>query len=639
MVDYLKNTKEDLFNLKSEIISNAKKPLSKEKLLPRYSTKQDFFETRASYLENHIRNFNTNENLNINYQNFQEYRLNKLFYYLQESNRKFKFHSSSKENLSGNFTSQFCIVYDIIKGSRELISCIYLLNWLESIYLKDNPKRDVEKKFFFSNKLVYENEKDFNPDCFNDLTLLSKFNCIPSQNDMGEYFRILDRIVIKVRSGNLVEAQNYAEYNNLFNISAILFGGLPVNDFLFDDLIKIAKIDFDLFPNYMRNKDFEKLKMKSDIIRETNTNNNNIDNFSNENFSDEKNNGGFNENDFVGNPNWLSWFYSNYQLSNIEDNDNSTKNLSKMLQSFLSGNSKYFENIENFNPYDWLYTKIMNIFNSKLIKEYLATQKLDLHFTDDPDFSQYLNDNSELKIEKIITELQKMEYYKNDLLSNDYLIDIELEIIKAHFSNSTMDKLDFLEYIFKKLSFYISDDNLSQYLKNQFFIFFNKNYFNSIPEEHKEIIFNNYMDNCILNYWKFAFESQLGIFLVFDDIINPELLNKKDIYSSKIKNIIILSEEIIKGFFNRVIEIIIDENIPELSVYLLSFWTDVTKIIDSLIYLASKISNKNQFDKLIKEIDIHFEPFTEIINNSLANQSKIYPLVFFIIICFSILII
>ena len=83
----------------------------------------------------------------------------------------------------------------------------------------------------------------------------------------------------------------------------------------------------------------------------------------------------------------------------------------------------------------------------------------------------------------------------------------------------------------------------------------------------------------------------------------------------------------IKSFFNKILEIITSEDVPELTVFLLTFWTDIIRIIDSLIYLVGVIKTKNQFDKVIKEIDLHFEPFTETINRALANKSKIYPLV------------
>lgn len=632
MADYLKKTREDLLHLKNQILTNSG-PASKRMdnvLLPRYAIKQSFFNNRSKKLDENIRNFTREDSMASNFQNFQEYRLTKLFYFLEEAKQKFNEHAMQSENLAGNHTSQLLIVYDIIKNSKELISLIYLMRWLEAIFLKDNPKRDIEKKFFFDKNLIHPEAKDFNPDCFNDSMLKSKFRCLPHDENIADYWRILQRIIYKVRTGNLVEAQTYAEYNNLFNISAILFGGLPVNDFLFDDLNKITKIDFDLFPNYMRNKEFDALSKKAEIFKRDSTNinfNTNLNNLSINNSKLE----GFDNNNIVGNPNWLSWFNSNYQLSeNDFENSNLTysTNLARILQSFLSGNSKCFEDLENFNPYDLLYTKILNIFNAKLIKKYLATSKLELHFTDDPDLSDYINEHSEMSIEKIISELQKDEKYKNEILANDFLFDIELEIIKAHFASVSYDKLILIEYTIKKLSFYMQDDYLSKYLEKQFFdMVVDKERFSKIPEEQKGIIYANCMDNCIINYWKMAFISQLGLSLLFDYEKGINKFAKNDAFYDTRKNILLISEEIIGGFFNRVIEIFVDESVADYTVYLLAFWNDIMTIISALIHLVGKITTKNQFDKVIKEIDVHFEPFTEMINRSLASQSKIYPLV------------
>jgi len=630
MVDYLKSTKEDLNNLKIDILSNSKKAESDKSLLPRYSINQSFFKTQAEKLDRDIRNFNNKGSFARNFQNFQELRLSRLIYYLEEANKKYESHLQKNENLSGNGTSQLCIVFDIIKNSRELITLLYLLKWLESIYLKDNPKRDIERKFFFKNPLINEKEKDFNPDCFNDSMLLEKFRCIPHDEDTKDYSRILERIVTKFRSGNMIEAQTFAEYNNLFNISSILYGGLPVNDFLFDDLSKIAKIDFDLFPSYMRNKEFENLIKKANVLKQKDFSNNS-NNLRNE-FKTDLKEGIYYENNIVGNPNWLSWLHSNNQLAENDTGESEKRNsinLSRKLQSFLSGNSKYFENINNFNPYDILYTRILKLFNAKLIKKYLATQKLELHFTDDPDLNEYIASYSELSLDKIILELQRMEIYKNQIVTNDFFLDVELEIIKAHLANNTFDKLVLLDFVYQKLSFYMIDDNLSEYLRNQFNNLIDKDSYDKYTVEQKEMVFNNYMYISIINYWKFAFLSQLGIYLIFDSVINPILLRTNVQFSDMRTSFILNSEEIIKGFFNRIIDIIIDEIVPEITVYLVSFRTNITTIIEDLVHLVDKISTKNQFDKVIKEIDVHFKPFTEIINNSLANRSKIYPLVNF----------
>lgn len=212
---------EELILLKKQILSNKEAFKYDNKLLPRYAIRQSFFSKRSEKIEENIKNLERKDYLNTNFQKFQELRMTKLFYFLEEANKKFKIHTENKESFLGNGTSQLCIVYDIIRNSKELISLIYLLEWLQSIFMKDKPRRNIERKFFFSEKIENAKSSDFDPDIFNDPTLLKHFSSCPSTEDFREYSRVFERIVMNVRSGNLLEAQHYAKYNNLFNISVI----------------------------------------------------------------------------------------------------------------------------------------------------------------------------------------------------------------------------------------------------------------------------------------------------------------------------------------------------------------------------------------------------------------------------------
>lgn len=385
----------------------------------------------------------------------------------------------------------------------------------------------------------------------------------------------------------------------------------------------------------MRNKDFYNLRQKVEMLK---TERPNLDYFiGSESNSIENAAGNVNveekslmqdfdiENNIIGNPNWISWLYSNYSLA-----DKATEEeviYSNLLQSFISGNSKHLESIYFFNVYDWLYTKFLNLFNYKLLQKYLAIEKIDLHFVDNPDLTGYMNANKDNSIEKIILELQSLEMYKNNILNNDFFLDLELEIIKAHFNSDSSEKLTLLEFIIEKTNFYMNEERLNIYVEQQVKNIVPENILKSPDTTNMLSNLANFKQISSLNYWKLTFVKQLGIYLIFNQTFNEDKIIKDSLGELR-DAIIINSKNLIRIFFNKIISIVISESIPEVTVYMLGFWNDITMIIESLIDLVSKITNKEDFDKVIKEIDIHFEPYTETINKALANNSKIYAIVF-----------
>ena len=362
----------------------------------------------------------------------------------------------------------------------------------------------------------------------------------------------------------------------------------------------------------MRNKDFEILKKKASIAKEDNKY------FSSENQGTMDN--------ILGNPNWLSWFYSLYQLSdnnidNIQPNSDESKNLATLLQSFLSGNSKYIET-HNFNVYDWLYVKFLNLFNTKLFEKYLAVEKIDLHFTDNPDLSDFIDKNKDNTVEKIILEIQSLEYYKNEIYPNDFILDLQLQFIKSHFKEDENEKILLLEIIQEEITQIIDDRFIKNNVDCNVKCFLN---FDQIDTNLHEIQYNKAFNCLYLNYWKIIYLYQLGLSLNCNGF---KFENQTEIsFKKNIENLKLNYDNIIKLFFNKNIEIISNSFLPDLTVYLLTFSPDFMSINGSLIRLVSVISNKEEFDMIIKEIDRYFKPFTEEINRCLANQSKIYPLV------------
>jgi hypothetical protein len=645
--DFLIKLKSDYLQLSKEILANS----TKKEMIPRYSIKQNFFQAHQYNLDEKIKNINNNFDGNLSIplmQHYQELRLSKIFYFLKEANEKYK-NLSNFPNLSGNCTSQLLIVYDIIKNSHELITLIYLLQWLESIYLKESFRRDIERKFIFSEDLTGKENKDFNLDVFNSSDLLKKMSTLPLEDDIKEYDRIFERIVLKVRAGNLAEAQKFATYNNLHNISCSLSGGLPINDFLFDSIENFVNVDFDIFPNYMRNEAFHDLRNKTEAM---NLNKNSVI------INNTNSRKSLNEDSFIGNPNWINWIYSNYNLSyQIQETDSKINeiNLGRTLSSFLSGNSQIFENITNFNNYDYLYTKFLNLFNYKLIKEYLDIEKIDIHFTENLVLSNFLEANKDITINKIISEFRQIEGFQHsNFASNfDFLFDLELDIIllqsilieennkilNSDIENNNNKFFDVFIQMNSKKNHYYQSENLKVFLKNQFIanqkdkFGYENNYILEQDLTH-QIKFGH------LNYLKIGFLFELGILMLFKKIlifeenlnINKKYYNKEEIKrynNNKIKDFFNLTGD----FFLKLVATFKENkeilSISKIAVYICGFFFDIDDVKKKLIEHVKSISNKEEFEYLIQEIDLHFEPYSEIINKCLASKSTIYPTVIF----------
>lgn len=388
----------DLGTLKELVLKSS---IAKNSSSPKYILGNDFYEKYIESQENNIRN-NTGANPLFKYVNFQEFRIVRLSSCLNRAKLKF---INRLPDVSSE-TSQLIITNNIIKRSFELTSYICLIDWLQSIYLKEDSNRiKLPEKVCLDNTIrkLGTNQKVLHPD------LLFQLNGFIDNKEFENHSSILDKVLMNVRSGNLEEAQKIAEYYNQFNISAMLNGGLPFNDFKLDEEEKFENVDFDLFPPYMNTREMTEFKNYLKIVNENRGNlQNRRQNFQQiESINDR----------MIGNANWLLWLFANHHSASEDSQEKLTQII--MLQSYLSGNVSSVEKKDQ-SIYNKLYSNILSLFNLSLIEQYQLTEKIEYQYVDGIDVTKCYEKLKGKNIIEVINQIRSQQQYA-DIISKVFL--------------------------------------------------------------------------------------------------------------------------------------------------------------------------------------------------------------------------
>jgi hypothetical protein len=351
--DWQSNFLAHILKTKEYLIENS----NKTNKLPCYKTTPQFLEKYTKYLRTTFSK--TDSNIYLKDAQYQEFRFLKLLECLNTSSNKFKENNKGdrmQTDESSEFTSQILAVNNIIKSSHELTVCVYLLEWLQSIFMVDDIKERIKCTQFDFTKTARANRRAItHPDDFNN----SNPNSL-DESDKENHIKLLDKIILNIRAGKLYEAEKEAEFHKQGYIGELLSGGLPFHDFLLDPVSEFENVDWDLFPPYMKTREFHEVKdfiksQSSDIAMNT----------INERFDS-----------VVGNPNWILWLKSHYMLS---DKDSNKIKQIKRINSYISGNSKVIEK-DTINIYEYLYFNILDYLNSELVLQYNKTEKLQFNY-------------------------------------------------------------------------------------------------------------------------------------------------------------------------------------------------------------------------------------------------------------------
>lgn len=554
-----------------------------------------------------------------------------MIQFLNKAKDKYAFHNGDKRSIfteekmdlgssisNESETSQLILVNSIIKNSFDMTSYVYLLDWLHSIYLKDEPSRStVKEKPFFektAKKLISSGNKNFHPD------VLNTQNDLVDREDNEKFKKILEMIIVSVRQGKLEEAQKLAEYHNQYFISAMLNGGLPLNDFLIDKVEKFEKVDFELFPPFMKTKDLSELQQKLNTLKSVQINNNSIYQVYDQ---------------AIGNSNWLLWFYSIYD--SFETHSSSDKYIwqIKMLQTYLCGNPSFLEK-NNYNIYDSLYSNILSMLNIKIIESYSNVYNsvnnnsfLDYHFIDKEEPDLLKNYNVILKgknIHDVINIIKSSGNYQ-EAIKQDWLIDLELDFIHLHFIDNSNNKLLFYETlnsILLKIINMTNSDEFDNYLKTHYNVVENSMQIKeaklSKNEQQQKIESNIALIK--LNYLKI-------LFVVLITYYATNYL-KFQIHKNESEEVIRLADNIFNNFdlilsyfYTQLFTLSLN---PSHLIFVLSFCLDLETVKTNLSYLANQLIDNSSYKLLVKEIDQHFKEFQEELNTNIANNTNIYQI-------------
>jgi hypothetical protein len=634
----------DMDNLKELIINNSEETFD----FPRRKIVSSFNQEYPSkYLDKNLKDIDANPY--IKFSNYQEYRLITLLSSLNKAKLKFQ-KNREAETISSNGseigmmidqemnsyqprTSQLKLVNDIIKNSFELTSYIYILEWLQKIYTKDENYRDQTKERICFDKtcrnLIERGGEKFSPD------LLLRKNQTVDQEEMEKFNRIMESIVVRIRQGKLDEAQKTAEYYNQSFLSAMLTGGLPMNDFILDNVESFRDFDFDLLPPFMKNNEYQYFKKHIDLLKSQPV----CSNLKSEYKFDK----------VIGNPNWQLWFNSVYEACDVSMSDDvHDKNHfnMKLLQSYLSGNPSFIDS-QNLPIHDSLYSHVMSIFNFKLIEEYNKKSSnseylmLDYHFIDQdkPDYVKNYNKLIKGKdINSLIDFIKSKDKYL-EAVKKDYTLFLELELIQLHFT----DERDHVTY-YRNLNFILNNliamvDNSSvgfiEYIRTHYNIVDNSiHQRKDLRLSHDELHLKDQETIGLikLNYLKIIFTTLISFYATNS---NKFEIPKADDERFKIVNIISdvyrKYDFLISFFFEELTHLHIrwgSRLIPKKLVYILCFCLSIQSVQEKLTSLASSISKLGQenYITLVEEIDLHFKEYQENLNINIANKTKIYEI-------------
>lgn len=581
----------DLSQYRDTILKNC---LSLTETPPRYLLKENFSIDYFRLFENNLKNDYTS-NPYIKFSNYQEYRILKLIHFLNKA--RVKFLNYKQEEKFSTETSQLVMINNIIKNSNELTSCVYLVEWLQSIYSKEDPTKIVKKdKTFFEQtaKIFHQKHLKFNPDNLNFVN--NDINPLEQE----AYSKISEIMVFFIRQGKLSEAQQFAEHQNQHFLSAMLNGGLPLNDFLIDKAESL-NIDFDLFLPFMKNKDLKELQENLQSYRQVQ----NIDYQNVINLHD----------GVVGNPNWILWFNFIYEACEVSDNQRLDH--LKHMQSYLSGNPKILDVSQNLNIHETLYNHTNSFLNIKTISEYLSKERIDYYPVECPSVLNLYNKIKNKSLCDIVNLIKTQEVY-NQATNKDFLIEIELQLVLLHFSRSEEFLYNFNELL-KLIIHVLSSEKFDSYIKSHVGYIetsiLNKNE-NKMSRNEQFVKTESNILLLKINYCKIIFSSIVNFYAT--NLQNLKLCN-----DGLLNDVVQNYDRLISLFFFEILKLTID---PLQCVYILSFCLNMQTVVENLTYLANQITDPNQYKILVGEIDKHFQDHLKNLNTNIALNTNIYTM-------------
>jgi hypothetical protein len=631
----------DMDNLKEIILRNSQETAD----IPRRMINPSFFEEYLTRnLEKNMKDIDANPYLKFS--NYQEYRLLTLISSLHKAKEKFQKNRqaaaiSSNGSEMGMMvdqemdpcqprTSQLKLVNDIIKNSFELTSYVFILEWLQKIYTKDEITRDHTKERICFDKtyhsLIHRGGERFSPD------LLLRKNQTIDPEEMDKFNRIMESIVVQIRQGKIDEAQKTAEYYNQSFLSAMLTGGLPMNDFILDTVESFKDFDFDLLPPFMKNKDFQEFKKKIHLLKSQPVGSS---------LNTEKK---FDK--VIGNPNWMLWFNSVYEACDVSMSDDvQDKNHfnMKLLQSYLSGNPSFIDS-QNLPIHDSLYSHILSMLNFKLIQEYNKKSDssdysmLDYHFIDQdkPDFVKNYNKLIKGKeINSLINFIRTKEKYL-EAVKRDYTLALELDLIQLHFTDET-DSITYYENLNIILNTLVEmvhspSGQFNEYVKTHYAIVddsIQKRSDLKLSQDELHLKDQETIGLIKLNYLKLIFNTLISYYATNSNKF--EKPNQNDKRYNILQEIFSKYDLLISFYFDELSHLNIrwgSRFIPKKVVYILCFCLYIEDVQANLTSLASSISQlgRENYEALVEEIDLHFREHQENLNTNIANNTKIYEI-------------
>jgi hypothetical protein len=367
--------------------------------IPLYRTTPKFLDIYTKYLRENLSK--PDSNIYLKDAQTQEFRFLKLIECLNTSSQKYLQNNSDGIGMATDdieFTSQLLAVNHIIKHNSELTTCIYLLEWLHSIFIVDDY---IDQRIKVSDKFTFDNTarrgvRDIDPDAFNNTGGDTKLD--PS--DFENHNKVLDIILLYIRSGKIDVAQKKANFYKQNYLTEMLSGGLPFHDFLLDPSWSYNAVDWDLFPPYMKTKEFHEIR---EIVGNKGVSEEVILNEVNSRFDSA-----------VGNPNWILWLKSHYLLA---DKDSNKLRQIKKINNYISGNSKFLER-DKVNIYEVLYFKILNYLNTKLVEIYNGTHKLEFNYICDSSYVKKTNTN----LFEIIQSIKNQRLFQDEFENVSHIV-------------------------------------------------------------------------------------------------------------------------------------------------------------------------------------------------------------------------
>jgi hypothetical protein len=603
-----------------KILKNQIKEYSDElrKCLPTRILNKRFLKSRNDFM---LDSFSKESNVYLKFSNFQEFRVLKLLECLSQAESKYAKNNTNAEQEEYSDSSPLILTNQIIKKSFDYTSLLSIINWLQQVFAKEEQERikKIEKLAFRKTVQNIKGNQKFHPD------MLNIKNDIVDEEEMENFNKIFDLIILKTRQGKIDEAQRLAEYHNQFFLGAMLNGGMPMNDCLIDRVEKFKKFDFDLLLPFMKTKELNEFIQSLNESREK----------SEKYYSSINHQHSISSDQIIGNPNWILWFYANYSSCDLNTNFEEGNRIT-LLQTYISGNPKFLQNYTKSNIYEYLYANLLSYLNLSVIEEHYKSEKTEYQHCDDPttELSDLFTRNRKTSIHQILKSIREQESYLN-IISKDYLTDIELDLIELHFTTEEVYKYELLDKLLIKLINYFQSEQFENYIKDHYKVIDEMINFKGYDlkltkdEENKKRELNYLLIR--VNYFKAIFTILIGYYSY-----NSHLFEKSSFQEHEEGIQEILAHEPLISLINQIrvnfdylisqfFFVLTNFNLsPKLSTFALSFCLNMENIKSNLLTYANKLTDSVQYKELVEEIEIYFSDQNEELNTFLASETNIY---------------